>query len=72
MRYREGSEQLPLYSESAGLNDMLLFTVVLGLMIGIILTTLGYKGKQIWLTVWAGGLVICSLVYLGWHVMHRL
>jgi len=42
-------------------NDMLIFTAVLAFFIGIILTYLGKKGKQLWLFVWSIGLMICSL-----------
>lgn len=51
-------------------DNMLLFTAVLGIIIGIIITSLGKKGKQLWMFVWGIGLIICSiamgiLVYLG-------
>lgn len=71
MRYRDSGEPLPLYSEASSMNDMVLFTVVLSLFIGIILTALGWKGRQMWLTVWAAGLVVCSVLYIGWDVMRR-
>lgn len=45
---------------------MLLFTVLLSLVIGVILTWLGVRGRQIWLATWSGGLIVASLAYLGW------
>ena len=62
-RYREGEipkEQLAVHAS----DDMLLVTAVLGIFIGIVLTYLGRKGKQMWMWVWGLGLIICS-VYLG-------
>lgn len=46
--------------------DLYLFTVVLGLFIGIFLTWLGVKGRQIWLTVWSAGLIVASITYMVW------
>ena len=45
---------------------VLLFTAVLSLVIGIILTWAGWRGRQRWLVVWCGGLIIASIVYIGW------
>lgn len=63
MRYKEGDipkEQMAVHAS----DDMLLLTAVLGVLIGIVLTIIGRKGKQMWMWVWGIGLVICS-VYLG-------
>ena len=62
-RYREGDiprEQLAVHAS----DDMLLLTAVLGFLIGIALTYMGRKGKQMWMWVWGVGLIICS-AYLG-------
>lgn len=62
-RYKEGDipkEQLAVHAS----DDMLILTAVLGFFIGIVLTFLGRKGKQMWMWVWGIGLIICS-VYLG-------
>ena len=59
-RYREGEipkEQLAIHAS----DEMLIFTAVLGFVIGIILTTMGYKGKVLWLAVWGYGLILVSL-----------
>jgi len=45
---------------------MYMFTVVLGLMIGVILTWLGVKGGQIWLIFWSVGLIVASIAYIVW------
>lgn len=63
MRYKEGDipkEQMAVHAS----DDMLLLTAVMGVCIGIILTVLGRKGKQMWMWVWGIGLIICSF-YLG-------
>ena len=62
-RYKEGEipdEQLAIHAS----DDMLLLTAVLGFLIGIALTFLGRKGKQMWMWVWGIGLIACS-AYLG-------
>jgi hypothetical protein len=58
MRYREG-ESLPLASSAS--DDMLLLTAVLGVLIGLILTYMGRRGKQLWMAVWGVGLVLISI-----------
>lgn len=63
MRYREGEipkEQMAVHAS----DDMLLLTAVMGVFIGIALTVLGRKGKQMWMWVWGLGLILCS-AYLG-------
>ena len=63
MRYREGEipkEQLAVHAS----DDMLLLTAVMGVLIGLALTILGRKGKQMWMWVWGIGLILCS-IYLG-------
>jgi hypothetical protein len=69
MRYRENipPEQLARHAS----DDMLLFTAVLGLMIGIGLVWLGNKGKQTWLVAWSIGLIICSIGMGVWIVMDQ-
>jgi len=47
--------------------DILLFTIVLSLFIGIGLLVIGKRGGQLWLTVWSAGLILCSVAYLVWH-----
>ena len=59
MRYSEDipREQLAIHAS----DNMLLFTAVLAIFIGIILIFLGRKGKQLWMEVWSIGLIICSI-----------
>lgn len=62
-RYKVGDipkEQLAVHSS----DDMLLVTAVLGILIGLVLTYLGRRGKQMWMWVWGIGLILCS-IYLG-------
>lgn len=62
MRYRIG-EELPQPGPPIS-GEMLIFAVVLGLLIGVTLFVLGWRGRQLWLTVWGCGLVLSSLIYL--------
>lgn len=45
-------------------DDLTVFTAVIGLIIGIILTVAAKRGRQHWLMFWGGGLILCSIVYL--------
>jgi len=60
MRYPENipAEQLTLHAS----DNMLLFTAALSILIGIILTYLGHKGRQLWMATWSIGLIICSVL----------
>ena len=60
MRYSENipPEQLTVNAS----DDMLLFTAALSILIGIILTYLGHKGRQLWMVSWSVGLIICSIL----------
>ncbi len=60
MRYSENipAEQLTVNAS----DDMLLFTAALSILIGIILTYLGHRGRQLWMVTWSIGLVICSIL----------
>ena len=67
MRYR--LDEMPLDASMATTDDMHMFTVILSFFIGILLTWLGFKGRKIWLTIWSTGLVICSVVYVGFTAL---
>ena len=60
MRYPDNipPEQLTIHAS----DNMLLFTAALSILIGIILTFLGHKGKQLWMVTWSIGLIICSIL----------
>ncbi|NNF96678.1 MAG: hypothetical protein HKM94_07120 [Halobacteria archaeon] len=62
MRYRIGEELQQSGPPISG--EMLIFAVVLGLLIGVTLFVLGLRGRQMWLMVWSGGLVLASVTYL--------
>ncbi len=62
MRYRIGEELQQAGPPISG--ETLIFAVVLGLLIGVILFGLGLRGRQMWLAVWGGGLVLASVIYL--------
>ena len=63
MRYRIGDD--PSVGAPAT-DDVLLLTVVISIVVGIVLIWLARLGKQMWLMVWSIGLVLSSIVYLGW------
>ena len=63
MRYRIGAEP---GSGAQATDDMLLFTVVISLIIGVVLVWLARRGRQMWLLVWSVGLVVASVVYMAW------
>ena len=60
MRYSENipAEQLTVNAR----DDMLLITAALSIMIGLILTYLGHKGRPLWMVTWSIGLIICSIL----------
>lgn len=60
MKYPEHipPEQLTAHAS----DDMLLFTAALSILIGLILTWLGHKGRQLWMVTWSIGLIICSIL----------
>jgi len=60
MRYPDNipAEQLTVNAS----DNMLLFTAALPILIGIILTYLGHRGRQLWMVTWSIGLIICSIL----------
>ncbi len=58
-RYPEGLNpgNLPLHS----MDGMLLFTAVIGVLVGFVLIVLGRHGKQLWMWTWGVGLIIFSI-----------
>jgi hypothetical protein len=42
---------------------------VFGLMTGIGFVYAGLRAKQYWLAIWGAGLVIASLIYLGYQLI---
>jgi len=64
MRYRVGED-----AANAALNSTdhsMMVTIVLSLCVGIVLVWMGHHGRQLWLTTWSYGLILCSLAYGGW------
>lgn len=63
MRYRIGTSP-----EEAGSPELLIFAgaAAFGLVIGVGFVVFGWRGRQMWLTVWGAGLVLASLAYLGY------
>ncbi len=64
MRYREEQmiDGMPMAKHAN--NDIFAATGFIGLVIGIVLVVLSVRGKQYWLTLWAGGLALFSLVFI--------
>ena len=60
MKYPEHipPEQLTMHAS----DGMLMFTAVLSILIGLILTYLGHKSRQLWMVTWSIGLIICSIL----------
>ena len=63
MRYRIGEDPGQL-GPPAG-DDLTTASAVFGLIIGAGFVLAGIRGRQTWLSVWGGGLVVASLAYLG-------
>jgi len=63
MRYRIG-EDIQNLGEPVG-DELVSFSAILGLLMGVGFVVAGVRGKQVWLVFWGAGLVIASLVYLG-------
>jgi hypothetical protein len=66
MRYRIGDDPT---SGTTVTDDMLLLTVVIGLVVGIVLIWLARFGRQMWLMVWSVGLVLSSIAYIAWAAL---
>ena len=64
MRYRIDED--PTLTAYGTTDDFIALSAVIGLIVGVFLTWLGWRGRQIWLTVWCGGLVIASIACLIW------
>jgi len=60
MRYPDNipAEQLTVNAS----DNMLLFTAALSIVIGVVLTCLGHKGRHLWMVTWSIGLIICSIL----------
>jgi len=63
MRYRVGADPA---SGAQATDDMLLFTMVISLIIGVVLMWLARHGRQMWLMAWSVGLVLASVAYMAW------
>jgi hypothetical protein len=66
MRYRIGDDPT---SGATATDDMILLTVVIGLVVGIALIWLARLGRQMWLMAWSVGLVLASITYLAWATL---
>ena len=45
--------------------DMLVATAVFGFLVGIGFVIAGVRGRQAWLALWGGSLVLASTTYMG-------
>lgn len=63
MRYRidQGVEQ----AAASSTDSFIAGSVLLGLLIGVILVLGGVRGRQYWIAIWGGSLVLASVIYLG-------
>ena len=63
MRYREGTSPEELGSPIA--EEITVGSAVFGLLLGVGFVIAGLRGRQLWLAVWGGMLVVASIAYLG-------
>lgn len=64
MRYRIDED--PALTAYGTTDDFIVLSAAIGLVAGAFLTWLGWRGRQTWLVVWCGGLVIASIACLVW------
>jgi hypothetical protein len=69
MRYR--IEQSGELVASTSTDDVLIFTCVIAIFIGVLLTWAGWRGRQWWLVFWCGGLIPVSIGTIVWELMRR-
>lgn len=69
MKYPENipREQLSKYAS----DDMIIFTAIISIFIGIALFYMGKKGKQMWMIPWGIGLIIMS-IFMGVTVYYEI
>lgn len=73
MRYQDDAVAAgQIYGQSANLHNMLLFTVMIALAVGITLLVLGLRGRVLWLTTWSAMLIVLSVLYIGADVLGYL
>lgn len=65
-RYREG--ETPETGADHLTENLQVGAAVFGLLVGIGFVYAGIRARQYWLAIWGAGLVIASLVYLGYQI----
>ena len=50
--------------------NLLTGAAVFGLLVGIGFVYAGIRARQIWLASWGAGLVVASLIYLGYQIFY--
>jgi len=63
MRYRIGEKPGELGPPIT--DNMTIGTAVFGLLLGAGFVVAGIRGRQLWLAIWGGGLVVASVAYLA-------
>jgi hypothetical protein len=63
MRYLEGTDPAQTAYGSSG--DILAFTAVYGLVLGVGFLVFGWRRKELWMTFWGGLLGLGSVAYIG-------
>lgn len=69
MRYREGQQPDPEFTHTEEMHAVIMFSVTLSLVIGLVLFAISWRGRVIWLGCWSAGLVICSIIYIAYHLL---
>ena len=66
MRYRATEAPVVGYTNT---DEVVLFTIALSFFVGIALTWMGVKGRQVWLLVCGVPLTLVSAIYLLWSTL---
>lgn len=65
MRYREGQEPSPEFPYGKSTHYAQDFSMLLGIVFGIVLLWMGFRSGMMWLKVWSVGLVGLAVYFLG-------
>lgn len=62
-------DDLPLTAADPITAHMFLGIAIYGLFVGIGFVLFGRRGRQRWMVIWGGGLVVASVVYLLYRLL---
>lgn len=61
MRYRDTGNYENLGAPAG--DDMIFFSIILGIIIGVIFIIFGKRVKRYWMVIWGSGLILAALSY---------